>query len=195
MFCPAQWRNGRKIGPCADHHRAITRLKQNTTYLATTGKDINQPIETMRQQVPAAWTDYNGHMNEARYLDCFSMATDAVMRWVGVDAAYLADGGSYFTVETHIRHLDEVTAGKEIFATSQVLLGEGKKMQLFHHLYADGADGPRLLATGEHMLIHVDMNSRSSSLPSDAVAAKLAELAAAHEKLPRPEGAGRAISG
>ncbi|MGC6518482.1 MAG: carnitine 3-dehydrogenase, partial [Candidatus Puniceispirillaceae bacterium] len=42
---------------------------------ATASNDINQPIETMRQQVPAAWTDYNGHMNEARYLDCFSMAT------------------------------------------------------------------------------------------------------------------------
>ena len=163
---------------------------------ATTGKDINQPIETMRQQVPAAWTDYNGHMNEARYLDCFSIATDAMMRLVGVDADYLAAGSSYFTVETHIRHLDEVTAGNEIYATSQLLMGDGKKMQLFHHLYAADADGEdRLLATGEHMLIHVDMNSRSSSLPSDAVAAKLAELAAAHEKLPRPEGAGRAIGG
>ena len=163
---------------------------------ATTGKDINQPIETMRQQVPAAWTDYNGHMNEARYLDCFSIATDAMMRLVGVDADYLAAGSSYFTVETHIRHLDEVTAGNEIYATSQLLMGDGKKMQLFHHLYAADADGEdRLLATGEHMLIHVDMNSRSSSLPSDAVAAKLAELAAAHQKLPRPEGAGRAIGG
>ena len=163
---------------------------------ATTSKDINQPIETMRQQVPAAWTDYNGHMNEARYLDCFSIATDAMMRLVGVDADYLAAGSSYFTVETHIRHLDEVTASNEIYATSQLLMGDGKKMQLFHHLYAAGANGEdRLLATGEHMLIHVDMNSRSSSLPSDAVAAKLAELAAAHEKLPRPEGAGRAIGG
>ena len=163
---------------------------------ATTGKDINQPIETMRQQVPAAWTDYNGHMNEARYLDCFSIATDAMMRLVGVDADYLAAGSSYFTVETHIRHLDEVTAGNEIYATSQLLMGDGKKMHLFHHLYAADADGEdRLLATGEHMLIHVDMNSRSSSLPSDAVAAKLAELAAAHEKLPCPEGAGRAIGG
>jgi carnitine 3-dehydrogenase len=161
---------------------------------ATASDDINQPIETMRQLVPAAWTDYNGHMNEARYLDCFSMATDAVMRRIGVDADYLAGGGSYFTVETHIRHLDEVTAGHEIFATSQVLLGSGKKLQLFHHLYAAEGDGaPRLLATGEHMLIHVDMNSRSSSLPSDAVAAKLAELAAAHDALPRPAGAGRAI--
>jgi len=150
----------------------------------------------MRRQVPSDWTDYNGHMNEARYLDCFSMATDAVMRWIGVDAAYLANGGSYFTVETHIRHLDEVRAGTEIFATSQVLLGEGKKMQLFHHLYAVEADGAsRLLATGEHMLIHVDMTSRSASLPDDAVAARLAELAQAHARLPHPEGAGRAVGG
>ena len=162
---------------------------------ATATDDTDQPIETMRQQVPAAWTDYNGHMNEARYLDCFSMATDAMMRRIGIDADYLAAGGSFFTVETHIRHLDEVTAGNEIFATSQVLLGEGKKMQLFHHLYADGADGPRLLATGEHMLIHVDMKSRSSSLPTDEVAAKLTALAATHANLPRPDGAGRAIGG
>ena len=89
-----------------------------------------------------------------------------------------------------------MTAGNEIYATSQLLMGDGKKMQLFHHLYAADADGKgRLLATGEHMLIHVDMNSRSSSLPSDAVAAKLAELATAHEKLAYPEGAGRAIGG
>ena len=163
---------------------------------ATATNDISQPIETMRQQVPASWTYYNGHMNEARYLDCFSMATDAVMRRIGVDADYLAAGGSYFTVETHIRHLDEVRAGREIFATSQVLHGAGKKLQLFHHLYATEGDGEaRLLATGEHMLIHVDMNSRASSLPSDAVAARLTELAAAHEALPRPEGAGRAIGG
>jgi carnitine 3-dehydrogenase len=158
--------------------------------------DMSKPLETMRQQVPSDWTDYNGHMNEARYLDCFSMATDAVMRWIGIDAAYLANGGSYFTVETHIRHLDEVKAGTQIFATSQVLLGEGKKMQLFHHLYAVEADGTsRLLGTGEHMLIHVDMTSRSASLPDDSVAARLATLAQAHAALPRPDGAGRAIGG
>ena len=155
---------------------------------------IDQPLETLRQHVPSAWTDYNGHMNEARYLDCFSIASDAVLRWVGVDAGYLASGNSYFTVETHIRHLDEVVAGTQIYATSQVLRGEGKKMQLFHHLYAVAPDGPdRLLATGEHMLIHVDMNTRSSCLPGEAVASRLAEIAQAHAKLPRPEGAGRAI--
>ena len=50
----------------------------------------------------------------------------------------------------------------EIHVTTQILAGAGKKLHLFHHLY-EGDN--RLLATGEHMLLHVDMNSRASSLP------------------------------
>jgi carnitine 3-dehydrogenase len=112
------------------------------------------------------------------------------MRMCGVDTAYVEAGGSYFTVETHIRHLDEVKAGAEIYATTQVVAGAGKKMHLFHSLFA-GDD--RLLATGEHMLLHVDMNSRSSSLPGATVAARLEEFVTAHKDLPMPDGAGRAI--
>ena len=152
--------------------------------------DITKPLETLRRRVPAEWTDYNGHMNEARYLDCFSHATDMLMRMCGVDAAYVAAGGSYFTVETHIRHLDEVQAGAEIYVTTQILAGAGKKLHLFHHLY-EGNN--RLLATGEHMLLHVDMNSRASSLPGEAVASALADFVDAHAGLPTPDGAGRAI--
>ena len=152
--------------------------------------DITKPLETLRRRVPAEWTDYNGHMNEARYLDCFSHATDMFMRMCGVDATYVAAGGSYFTVETHIRHLDEVQAGAEIHVITQILAGAGKKLHLFHHLY-EGDN--RLLATGEHMLLHVDMNSRASSLPGEAVATALADFVDAHAGLPTPDGAGRAI--
>ncbi|CAI8227989.1 MAG: Uncharacterised protein [SAR116 cluster bacterium] len=48
MFCTGQWCNGRNIGPCANHHRAITRLKQNATYLATIGKDVVRPFDLYR---------------------------------------------------------------------------------------------------------------------------------------------------
>ena len=47
--------------------------------------------------------------------------------------------------------------------------------------------------TVEHMLIHVSLKTRSASLPGDAVAAKLTEIAELHSALPMPEGAGRAI--
>ncbi|TXH67126.1 MAG: carnitine 3-dehydrogenase [Thiothrix sp.] len=157
---------------------------------AQTQVDYSQPIKTVERSVPTDWTDYNNHMNESRYLQVSSDATDAFMRLIGVDAAYVEAGGSYFTVETHIRHLDEVRALEPIVVTTQVLNGSGKKMHLFNRIqHADG----RLLATAEHMLIHVSLKTRSSSLPSEAVAQKLAEIAQAQAHLPKPDGAGRAI--
>jgi carnitine 3-dehydrogenase len=152
--------------------------------------DLSQPIVTSERTVPTDWTDYNNHMNESRYLQASSESTDAFMHLIGADAAYIEAGNSFFTVETHIRHLDEVKAQEPIIVTTQVLAGAGKKMHLFNRItHADG----RLLATVEHMLIHVSLKTRSASLPEDKVATKLAEIAALHAALPTPEGAGRAI--
>jgi carnitine 3-dehydrogenase len=151
--------------------------------------DIALPIVTVQRAVPLDWTDYNGHMNEARYLQAFGDATDRFMEMVGCDADYIASGGSYFTAETHIRHLDEAHAGTRIRVETQVLLGQGKKMHLFHRMF----DGERLLATGEHMLIHVSLETRRASEPSTGIAAMLAKIAMAHASLPAPEGAGAAV--
>lgn len=151
--------------------------------------DLAAPICVVDRAVPLDWTDYNGHMNEARYLQAFGDATDRFMMLVGCDADYIASGGSYFTAETHIRHIDEVRAGARIRVVSQCLLGEGKKLHLFHRMY----EGDRLLATGEHMLIHVSLETRKASVPDHRVAVPLARIAAAHAGLPRPEGAGAAV--
>ncbi len=152
--------------------------------------DISRPIRTMERRVPPDWTDYNNHMNEARYLQCFGDATDTFMRMCGVDADYIASGGSYFTVETHIRHLDEVRVNEPIYAETQVIEGKGKKMHVFHWLrHQDG----RLLATGEHMLLHVSLKTRSACEPSPHVLKALEKFAKTHAKLPIPDGLGRAV--
>ncbi|WP_108815337.1 carnitine 3-dehydrogenase [Loktanella sp. Alg231-35] len=151
--------------------------------------DLNQPIVTVDRAVPLDWTDYNGHMNEARYLQAFGDATDRLMLLIGCDAEYIATGGSYFTAETHIRHLDEVHAGAVIRIETQVLAGAGKKMHLFHRMFA----GDRELATGEHMLIHVSLETRRASEPAPKLAKTLKEIADAHAALPTPEGAGKAV--
>jgi carnitine 3-dehydrogenase len=123
-------------------------------------------------------------MNEARYLEAFSGATDRFMELVGCDAAYIASGGSYFTVETHIKHLAEVHAGARIRATTQLLDGAGKRMHLLNRLY--DADG-QLLATAEHMLLHVSLATRRASLPGPALQQKLSDVQVKHAALPRPE--------
>jgi carnitine 3-dehydrogenase len=158
--------------------------------LKTDDIDLAQPIRTLQRQVPPDWTDYNNHMNESRYLQCFADASDALLRMVGVDADYVANSGSWFTVETHIRHLDEVSALQPVFATTQVLAARGKKLHVFHRLFHDNGT---LLATAEHMLIHVSLETRSATEPGPDMTHKLSELASAHAGLELPEGVGRAI--
>ena len=145
---------------------------------------------TVDRAIPQSWTDYNGHMNEAHYLEASAQATDRFMEMIGADAEYVAAGNSYFTVENHMQFLDELHAGDRLKISSQVLQGDGKKMHLFHRLLK--ADGT-VAATVETMLIHMDLNARKTSLPTEAVAAKLAAFARDHAGLPAPQGAGRHI--
>ena len=152
--------------------------------------DLSQPIDTYSTHIPKEWADYNGHMTEARYLDCFSEATTELMSIIGADEEYIAKVGSYFTVETHIRHLDEVLIGERIYSKTQVIYGQSKKLHLFHWLHHN--DG-RLLATAEHMLIHVDLKTRGASMPSDLVMDRMERIYNAHKNLPKPEGISRAV--
>lgn len=145
---------------------------------------------TGSRHVPQSWVDYNGHMNETHYLEAGAAATDRFMEMIGADAEYIASGRSYFTVETHIRHLDEMLAGERLIVTTQVLQGEGKKLHLFHFLRK--ANGT-LAATVETFLLHVDLKTRGSSLPGAQVAEKLGQYADKHVRMDMPEGAKRYV--
>ncbi|MEM9578285.1 MAG: carnitine 3-dehydrogenase [Pseudomonadota bacterium] len=168
-----------------------TALREGTA-LAVRAEEVEdpaQPLLTVNRAVPLDWTDYNGHMNEARYLQAFADATDRFMELIGCDAAYIAAGGSYFTAETHIRHLDEAHAGDVIEVRTRVLGGGGKKMHLWHEMF--GARG--LIATGEHFLLHVNLETRKPSDAAPEVDAALRRFVEAQEGLPLPEGVGRGV--
>ncbi len=163
-------------------------IAAHETSLVVDGERDGLPV-TLRRQVPPSWTDYNGHMNETFYLEAGSKATDGFMERIGADEAYIARGLSYFTVESHVRYLDEVHAGDMLTATTQVLNGEGKKLHLYHRLFrGDGA----LAATVETLLLHTDLTARASCLPAPEVAHRLAAYAAAHENHEK-SGAGRFV--
>ncbi len=140
-------------------------------------------INSINRAIPIDWTDYNGHMNESRYGQVFSDAADSVLRMIGVDQAYIDSGSSYFTVDIHIKFMEETLAHENIKVYSQVLLGEGKKLRLFHQMMSEDN---RMLATGEQMLLHVDLNTRKSSVPEGEVLKQLNNLAQLHADLPHP---------
>ncbi|NRB33715.1 MAG: carnitine 3-dehydrogenase [Rhodobacteraceae bacterium] len=153
------------------------------------GRDLAAPILVLDRAVPLDWTDYNGHMTESRYLDAFAQSTDRFMELIGCDADYIAAGGSYFTAETHIRHLDEAHAGDRIRVTSDMLVGQGKKLHLFHTMWK----GDVAVATGEHFLLHVDLATRRPTPAGDGVEAAMTAIREARAGLPLPEGAGAFI--
>lgn len=151
--------------------------------------DPARPLLTLAQAVPSDWADYNGHMTEARYLDCFGRATDRFMMLIGCDADYIAAGQSFFTAETHICHLAEIRIGEPVRVKTQLLAAPQRKVRLFHRLWG----GDTLCATAEHMLIHVSLKTRRAAPFGHPVAVRLDGLMAAQADLPWPDAAGRAI--
>jgi carnitine 3-dehydrogenase len=153
--------------------------------------DPGEPLRLHETVVDPSWVDYNGHLTEARYLHVFAHATDAFLRHVGVDDAYLSGGHSAFTVETHLRHLREVRALEQLQVVTQVLGSDDKRVHLFHTMCRRGDPDP--VATAEHVLLHVDTVAGRATPWMDPVAQGVADAWAAHASLPTPDGAGRAV--
>jgi len=154
--------------------------------------DESKPLALHRARVEAEWIDYNGHMTEHRYLQVFGDATDALLRHVGVDAAYVAGGFSYYTVETHILHLDEVREGEPLHVATQILGADEKRLHLYHSLIRsrDGVE----LASAEQMLLHVDSKAGRACAAQGPVLDRVTALAKAQSALPPPGAAGRHIT-
>ena len=149
------------------------------------------PLILFRGRVAPDWVDYNGHMTESRYLQCFAEATDALLRRIGVDGVYLDSNRSFFTVETHLMHLRQAELDEDIEVATQLLGGDNKRLHLFHRLRRAG--DAAVLASAEQMLLHVDTEAGRTAPAEGAVLSAMEALIRAHAGLPRPEGAGRHV--
>jgi len=152
---------------------------------------IAAPLCLLQTTVAPRWVDYNGHMSESCYLRVFGDNSDAFFRCIGIDEAYRGAGHSLYTVQTQLHNLREVSEGEPIRLTLQLLDCDDKRLHIFHAMF-HGASGD-LLATGEQMLVHVDMQAgRSVPMPPD-MQHRVQAIRAAHAALPRPAQAGQPI--
>ena len=136
---------------------------------------MNDPV-VWREPVLDEWIDYNGHLSEPYYVLVLGHATDAVMEHVGLGPGHRARAGvSLFTVEAHVRYLDQVLAGADLEVESSVIGASGKLLRLWHELRVDGT----LRATEEILGVHVDTGTgRSAPFPVDIAARIEAALVA-----------------
>jgi acyl-CoA thioester hydrolase len=123
---------------------------------------MNDPV-LWSEPVLDEWIDYNGHLSEPYYVLVLGHATDAVMDHVGLDPEYRArQNSSLFTVEAHIRYLDQVGPGERLEARSSIIGSTSKLLWIWHELWA----GDRLRATEEVLGVHVT-GAASSPFPDD----------------------------
>jgi carnitine 3-dehydrogenase len=149
------------------------------------------PLRLYEGRVEPGWLDYNGHMNESRYLQVFSTASDALLALIGADTDYVAAGHSFYTAETHIIHVRELHADAPFYVTTQILAADDKRLHVWQTLYR--AEDDTVAASGEHMYLHVDAKAGRACAMLPEIRAKLDPILAAHAGLRRPDNAGRSI--
>ena len=147
------------------------------------------PLVLAHMQVLPGWIDYNGHMTESRYYFANSETVDAFLRLIGAGMDYVAAGHSYYSAETHIRHLGEAKLGDRLRGEMQIISADEKRFRSFVRIMK----GEECVATIEQLCLHVDMKEGKTAPAAPEVWAKLKAVADAHAGLALPEGAGRAV--
>ena len=145
----------------------------------------DQVLSTYSTPVREEWIDYNGHLSEAYYVLVFGFATDAAMDALGLGEDYRrATGCSLYTVEAHVRYVQEVNRDAQLEVRTLVAGSAEKKLHLAHEMRVDG----EVVATEEILGIHVDQTSGRATVLPEAIRASAAERTA-----PAPAWVGRAV--
>ncbi|MBX6321887.1 MAG: thioesterase family protein [Rhodospirillaceae bacterium] len=155
--------------------------------------DIPAPFVCTGLSVLPEWIDVNGHMNVARYVEVFDRAFDEVYTALGMSFRSLVRSGvSTFTAEVHITYRRELRLGEPLRVTTQMIGFDDRRLHFFQSLYQDEARA--LAATGEWLLLHVDMASRRAAPMAPWMKERFERVRQAHAALPRPPLLGRGIS-
>jgi carnitine 3-dehydrogenase len=184
------------IGAGSTLRRLEERLYQDAGRLepdgggGRTGKGRGAEIryETL---VRPEWVDYNGHMSDFLYGHVFGESMDVLYRSIGIDDAFRKQGRMFYTAESHVKHSGEAKVGEPLYATTQVLAVDDKRLHVFHRLYRKRDDA--LIATGEQMHLYVDTTKPATIAMEPALRAKLDAIRQAHSSLPVPPEVGQPV--
>ena len=134
-----------------------------------------------------SWLDLYGHLNEAYYLVPFSNTTWIMQDHFGIGSEYFdATGCAIYTVETHLRYLNDVRAPATMDIETLVLGSDAKKIWFAHRMLVDD----KLCATAEFMALHYDTREGRTAPMPEQVQTDLAKAAVTE----LPDWVGRRIS-
>jgi len=112
-----------------------------------------------------SWLDLYGHLNEAYYLVPFTNTTWIMQDHFGIGSDYFdATGCAIYTVETHLRYLNDVRAPATMEIETMMLGSDTKKIWFAHQMLVAG----ELCATAEFMTLHYNTREgRTMEMPDE----------------------------
>jgi acyl-CoA thioester hydrolase len=150
------------------------------------------PFVSSTMKIEPEWIDYNGHLNVAYYHVLFDRAVDEAFELVGLGPDYVETcGASYFVAEVHVLYQRELKLEDPVRATVQLIDCDEKRLHYYLELHH--ATEGWLAASSENLALHVDMAERKVTPFPPEIAANLAVMKAAHDRLPRPANLGRVM--
>lgn len=131
------------------------------------------------------WIDYNGHLRDAYYTLIVSLASDALMDRLHMDAAYRERTScTLYTVEMHIHYLNEVKATDTAVVSVRIAGADHKRIHAAFEIACAGH--ANAAAVAEVMLLHVCQQGEtaaSTPFPPEVLEA-IAQLKAETAGLP-----------
>lgn len=146
----------------------------------TTFKLHSEPVQD-------SWLDAYGHLNEGYYMVAFSNANWAIQDHFGIGTAYFDETGcALYTLESHIRYLQEVSAPALVEFESLIIASDAKKIHVGHIMTVDGTERSTL----ECLMLHFDTRiNRPTEMPEEVQKALVESIPA-----DLPDWAGRQVS-
>ena len=123
-----------------------------------------QALKIYSTAVAPEWIDYNRHLRDGYYGLVMSLACDALMDRLGLDANYRAQTGcTLYTLEEHLHFLHEVKQADQIDVCVRILGAERKRIHAAFDFHTARYADP--VATGELMLLHVHQGESTGAAP------------------------------
>ncbi len=133
------------------------------------------------------WLDAYGHLNEAYYLVPFTNTTWFLQDQFKIGVEYFEQTGcALYTVETHLRYVNEVRKPAEINVESIILGSDVKKIWFAHLMVVN----EQICATAEFLILHYSTREGRTIAMPDEVQRSLREA----EIKEKPDWIGRQIS-
>ena len=137
------------------------------------------------------WLDDNGHMNVAYYMTAFDEGGEVFFADPGLGWDYTRQNiGTIFVVSSKVDYYNELLAGQNFRVTSRLLDFNNKMLNVFYQVLDSDM---QLCARAEILYMHILFATRRSAPMPDAALARLAEILAAHKRLPLPENLGTGV--